>query len=118
MDVDVVVDAAPIVAEVEDPNKLRHSMIGERETLKETSSAKEYSRKSSVCTKALAYKRKGNIMIHVQRESNYWNKLRRITRPGVAIRQKLADSEIICVSTYDKSEVIIPLDPNSNTVGI
>ena len=54
MDVEVVVDAAPIVVEVEDPNKLRHSMIGESETLNETSSAKEYSRKSSVCTKALA----------------------------------------------------------------
>ena len=64
MDVDVVVDAAPIVAEVEDPNKLRHSMIGESETLKETSSAKEYSRKSSVCTNALACKRKENIMNH------------------------------------------------------
>ena len=41
-------------------------------------------------------------------------KLWRITRLGVAIRQKLANSEIICVSTYDKSMVIICLDPNLN----
>ena len=42
--------------------------------------------------------------------SKHWQ----ITRPGFAIRQKLADSEIICVSTNDKSMVIIRLNPNSN----
>ena len=41
-------------------------------------------------------------------------KLRQIDRPGVAIRQKLADSEIICVSTFDKSMVISCLDPDLN----
>ena len=38
------------------------------------------------------------------------NKLRRITQPDVAICQKLADSEIIPISTCDKSIVIISLE--------
>ena len=41
-------------------------------------------------------------------------KLRQINWQGVAIRQKLAGSEIICISTYVKSMVIIRLNPNLN----
>ena len=38
-------------------------------------------------------------------------KLRGITGPGISIRQKLADSEIICVWTYKKVPQIILCDP-------
>ena len=42
-------------------------------------------------------------------------KLRQITQPGIAICQKLADSEIICVWTYEKVPWIIRFNPKSNT---
>ena len=42
-------------------------------------------------------------------------KLWQITWPGIAIRQKLANSEIISLWTYEKLPRIICLDPKSNT---
>ena len=44
-----------------------------------------------------------------------FSKLWQITRLGDAIRQNRADSEIICVWTYEKVPRIICLDPKSNT---
>ena len=38
------------------------------------------------------------------------------TRPGIAIGQKLADSEIICLWTYEKVPQIIRLDPKLNCI--
>ena len=38
-----------------------------------------------------------------------YTKLRQITQPAMAIRQKLADSEITGVSIYGKSMVIIQM---------
>ena len=53
----------------------------------------------------------------------FWNgtkfsvttKLRKILRPGIAIRKKLAASWIICVWTYDEFSLSIRFDPESNT---
>ena len=42
-------------------------------------------------------------------------KIWQITRPGIAIRQKLVNSKNICVWTYEKGPQIICLDPESNT---
>ena len=42
-------------------------------------------------------------------------KLRRITQPSIAILQKLADSEVICVWSFEEGLRVIPLDPESNT---
>ena len=43
------------------------------------------------------------------------SKLQRITRSGIAIQQKLTNSENICVCTYEKGPQIIHLDPESHT---
>ena len=46
---------------------------------------------------------------------NFYNKQAwQITRPAIAIHQKLTDSEITRVCTYGKSMFNIRLDPNSN----
>ena len=50
----------------------------------------------------------------MQKEHNA-GKLGQIIRPWIAIRLKLADSEIICVGTYEKVVGIIRLNPESNT---
>ena len=56
------------------------------------------------------------ILEHQFSAQNFMKFIRfwRITRLGVDICQKLADSEIIHLSTNDKSMVIIRLDPNLN----
>ena len=48
-------------------------------------------------------------------EVNKFCKIRRLTRPLLAIRQKLAASENICVWTYEKRPQVIRLDLKSNT---
>ena len=47
--------------------------------------------------------------------SSQATKIRRINRPGIAICEKLADSENICVWTYEKGPRSIRLDPESHT---
>ena len=42
-------------------------------------------------------------------------KIRRITRPRLTIKKKLADSENICVWTYEKGPQVIRLGLESNT---
>ena len=42
-------------------------------------------------------------------------KLPQITGPGISNHQKIADSEIICVWTYEKVPQIICLDPELHT---
>ena len=43
------------------------------------------------------------------------SKIRQITRPRFAIRQKLAALGIICVWTYEKLDRVIRLESESNT---